>query len=381
MVSNKRKRGNGEGGIGRRKNGGWYAQYYVPAADGGRRRRTISGKTRVEVAKKLAKAIADLDDGLVYDAGTLTVGEYLDRWLRDSVRDTVKDSTFASYRQLVGTHVKPALGRVKLEKLSSTHVRGLLRQNLDAGLSPRTVQYVRFVLRRALDGAVADRLIPRNPAADARAPQVRREEMKPLSPAQARVFLEAARDDRLHALYVLAVHCGLRQGELLGLRWEDVDAEAGTLGVQRTLVGTEDGTPVFGSPKTRRSRRRIRLTSGAARALTRHRKRQLEERMALAGSWRDQGLVFATAIGTPLSRHNLVRRSFKLLLKRCGLPEVRFHDLRHTCATLLLSRGQHPKLVQELLGHSTIAITLDTYSHVLPGMGDGLADAMDDALG
>ncbi|MDP9440518.1 MAG: N-terminal phage integrase SAM-like domain-containing protein, partial [Actinomycetota bacterium] len=147
-MSNRRKRGNGEGGIGRRKNGGWYAQYYVPTADGGRQRRTISGKTRVEVAKKLAKVIADRDGGLVYDAGTLTVGEYLDRWLRDSVRDTVKDSTFASYRQLVRTHVKPALGRVKLEELSSMHVRGLLRQNLDAGLSPRTVQYVRFVLRR-----------------------------------------------------------------------------------------------------------------------------------------------------------------------------------------------------------------------------------------
>ena len=179
----------------------------------------------------------------------------------------------------------------------------------------------------------------------------------------------------------MAIHCGLRQGELLALQWEDVDLEAGTLQVRRSLSGSNDGHPVFTTPKTAKSRRQIRLTAGATEALKRHRKRQLEERLRVAGLWRDHRLVFTTEMGTPLDRHNLCQRSFKPLLKKVGLPGIRFHNLRHTCATLLLTREIHPKIVQELLGHSTIAITLDTYSHVLPGMGDAAAGAMDEALG
>ncbi len=376
------KRGNGEGTISRRKNGGWTAQYVVHTAEG-RKRRTVYGKTRQEVAAKLAKALTDREHGLVFDAGALTVGEYLERWLSDCLQDTVKPSTYSSYDQLVRKHVVPALGRIRLKALAPTHVRGLLRDKLDAGLSPRTVQYIRFVLRKALDQTVTDNLIPRNPAASVKSPQVRREEIKPLSPEQSRLFLRAATnaEDRLQALYVLAIHCGLRQGELLALKWEDVDLEAGTLQVRRSLSGSKDGCPTFDTPKTAKSRRRVCLTNGATDALKRHRKRQLEERIRVAGLWRDYGLVFTTETGTPLDRHNLVERAFKPLLKKAGLPEIRFHDLRHTCATLLLSRGVHPKIVQELLGHATIAITLDTYSHVLPGMGDTAAGAMDDALG
>ncbi len=376
------KRGNGEGTISRRKNGGWTAQYVVHTAEG-RKRRTVYGKTRQEVAAKLAKALTDREHGLVFDAGALTVGEYLYRWLSDCLQDTVKPSTYSSYDQLVRKHIVPALGRVRLKALASAHVRGLLRDKLDAGLSPRTVQYIRFVLRKALDQAVTDNMIPRNPAASVKSPQVRREEIKPLSPEQSRLFLRAATnaEDRLQALYVLAIHCGLRQGELLALKWEDVDLEAGTLQVRRSLSGSKDGRPTFNTPKTAKSRRRVRLTAGATDALKRHRKRQLEERMKVAGLWRDYGLVFTTEIGTPLDRHNLVERAFKPLLKKAGLPKIRFHDLRHTCATLLLSRGVHPKIVQEFLGHATIAITLDTYSHVLPGMGDTAAGAMNDALG
>jgi integrase len=376
------KRGNGEGSISRRKNGGWMAQYAVYTAEG-RKRKTIYGKTRKDVAAKLATALSDREDGLVFDAGTLTVEEYLERWLSDCVRDTVKASTYSSYGQLVSKHTVPTLGRIRLKTLTATHVRGLLREKLDAGLSPRTVQYVRFVLRKALDQAVADNLIPRNPVAGVKSPQVRREEIKPLSPEQARHFLRTATEtgDRLEALYAVAIHCGLRQGELLALKWEDVDLEEGTLQVRRSLSGSNDGHPLFTTPKTVKSRRQVRLTAGATEALKRHRKRQLEERLRIAGLWRDHGLVFTTETGTPLDRHNITQRSFKPLLNNAGLPEIRFHDLRHTCATLLLTRGVHPKIVQELLGHSTIAITLDIYSHVLPGMGDAAAGAMDEALG
>ncbi|MGH3085688.1 MAG: site-specific integrase [Rubrobacteraceae bacterium] len=376
------KRGNGEGSISRRKSGGWMAQYAVYTTKG-RKRKTIYGKTRKDVAAKLATALSDREEGLVFDAGTLTVEEFLERWLSDCVRDTVKASTYSSYGQLISKHAVPVLGRIRLKTLTATHVRGLLREKLDAGLSPRTVQYLRFVLRKALDQAVIDNLIPRNPVAGVKSPQVRREEIKPLSPEQARLFLQTAAEagDRLEALYAVAIHLGLRQGELLALKWEDVDLEAGTLQVRRSLAGSSEGRPVFTTPKTAKSRRQVRLTIGATEALKHHRKRQLEERMRVAGLWRDHGLVFTTETGTPIDRHNLCQRSFRPLLQKAGLSRIRFHDLRHTCATLLLARGVHPKIVQELLGHSTIAITLDTYSHVLPGMGNAAAGAMDEALG
>ena len=178
---------------------------------------------------------------------------------------------------------------------------------------------------------------------------------------------------------MLAVQCGLRQGELLGLRWEDVDLESGMLQVRRRLTTTKEG-PKFTAPKTAKGRRSVKLTAGAVDALRRHHDRQFEESARLAGLWQDYGLVFATTSGTPLNPSNLANRSFKPLLKRVELPDIRFHDLRHTCATLLLGRSVHPKLVQELLGHATIAITLDTYSHVLPGIGDQIANAMEEVL-
>jgi integrase len=187
-----------------------------------------------------------------------------------------------------------------------------------------------------------------------------------LIPEHARALLEAARGDRLEALYVLAIHTGTRQGELLALRWEDVDLDAGVLRVRGT--------------KTARSRRTVKLSQAVLEALRSHLARQLEEIDRTGDRYQDRGLVFATEVGTTLNRHNLTQRSFRPLLAKAGLPEIRFHDLRHTCATILLKAGQHPKFVQEMLGHATIAITLDTYSHVLPGMSDGLADAMDEAL-
>ncbi len=173
---------------------------------------------------------------------------------------------------------------------------------------------------------------------------------------------------------------GLRRGELLGLRWDDANLERGTLRVGRSLV-REGGRHTVGETKTRRGRRQVNLTARAVVTLKAHRKRQLEERMKLAGLHEDHGLIFSTRVGTRINPENLVKRSFKPLLKKASLPEIRFHDLRHTCATLLLGRGVHPKLVQELLGHSTIAMTLDNYSHYLPSMGDQASGAMGDALG
>jgi integrase len=304
--------------------------------------------------------------------------EYLDRWLKDSVQGSVRRSTYESYRRQARRYITPAVGRVGLKALTPAHVQGLYREMQDRGLSARTVEYTHAVLHRALKQAVRWSMLPRNVCDAVDVPQVRREEIHPLTPEQARTFLDAARGGRLEALYVVAVHAGLRPGELLALGWEDVDLDRGVLHVRRALSEGE-----FTEPKTKRSRRRIDLSAGSIASLRRHRTRQLEERMARAGLWQDHGLglVYPSSVGTPLSHRNVVR-SFKAVLRCAGLPDViRLYDLRHTCATLLLCRNVHPKYVQELLGHASIAQTLDTYSHVLPGMDGGIGDAIEEVLG
>jgi integrase len=375
-----RKRGNGEGSIYRRTDGRWVGQYLVHTAKGPKYR-YLYGKTRAVVAEKLTKAMADRDSGLIFDAGKMTVGEYLDRWLAVTVKGTVRTSTYERNEEIVRLHIKPSPGRVGLKKLTPAHVRGLYREKLDSGLAPATVRRIHSTLHKALSQAVSDGIVPRN-AAHVKAPRPAPEEIRPLSEDEARAFLEAARQsgERFEALYVLAITTGLRRGELLGLRWDDADLELGTLRVGRALV-REGGRHTLGETKTRRGRRQINLTPRTVNALKAHRKKQLEEKMRLAGLYKDHSLIFASGVETPVNPENLVKRSFKPLLKKASLPEIRFHDLRHTCATLLLSRGVHPKLVQELLGHATIAMTLDTYSHYLPSMGDQAAGAMGNAFG
>jgi integrase len=242
------------------------------------------------------------------------------------------------------------------------------------------VRLIHSVLHKALKQAVKWELVPRNACEAVDPPKLQTEEIQPLDADQAKAFLEAARGDRLEALYVLAVTAGLRIGELLGLKWEDVNLERGVLHVRRTLSAAKSG-PTFTTPKNEKGRS-VKLTRRAVEALKSHRAAQNTERLKLpADLWEDWGLVFSTRCGTPIDYRSLTSRAFKSLLSRAELPRtVRFHDLRHTCATLLLSRGVHPKLVQELLGHANMAMTLDRYSHVLPGMGDQTATAMESAL-
>jgi len=271
---------------------------------------------------------------------------------------------------------------MKLKGLTPTHVRSLYRKKLDSGLAPGSVNYIHVTLHKALEQAVLDGLVPRNVSEGVKAPKVDREEVRPLSPTQIRTLLSAARGDRLEKLYVLAIHTGLRQGELLGLKWTDVHLDARTLSVQRSLDA--DGT--FNPPKRDKGRRTVKLTLQAVEALKLHRKRQNEERLK-AAKWEDHGLVFPNRVGKPMGHNNLYHRDFKSLLKRAGLWSedkrkcFTFHSLRHTCATVLLSKNVNPKIVQEMLGHTTITQTMDTYSHVMPGMSDVAATALEEALG
>ncbi len=373
-----RKRGNGEGSISRRKGGGWMAQHVVYTAEG-RKRRTLYGGTRAEVAAKLAKVLSDREGGLTFDAGKQTLGDYLDRWLDDSVRGTVRQGTFERHEQIIRLHLRPSLGGIKLKALSPAHVQGFYRESLDSGLSPATVHKIHAVLHKALDQAVGWSLVPRNPIDVVTTPRPAPEEIRPLGSEQAKVLLEAASGERFESIYVLAIYTGLRQGELLGLKWDDVALGDGLIRVRRTLT-RHRGRLLLSEPKTKRSRRTVRLTEPAVDALRDHLARQVVQIEGLGDVYRDQGLVFATQTGALVNPSNLRKRSFAPLLEKAGLPKIRFHDLRHTCATLLLARNVNPKIVSEMLGHATIAITLDTYSHVLPDMQGSATRALEDVL-
>jgi integrase len=374
------RRGNGEGSITRHKKSGLYMARYTVETPKGPKRKTIYGKKREEVADKLAKALVDRADGLVCDDENLTVGEYLDKWLKGSVRGSVRQSTFDRYEIAVRVHLKPALGRRKLKKLTPAHVASFYQDRLDAGFAPASVNKLHVTLHKAFDQAVKWHMVSRNVVEVVKAPRpVAKEEMRTLSVEETRKLLEAACGNRLEALYVLAVTTGMRQGELLGLKWQDLDLENATLSVRRTLTKS-GGRLLLGEPKTKKSRRTIQLTEAAVRALREHLSRQMREIERLGDLYQDEGHVFTSEGGTLINPSNLRQRSFFPLLKRARLPKIRFHDLRHTCATVLLCRNVHPKYVQELLGHSNIAITLDTYSHVLPSMGDHVAKAMEDVV-
>jgi integrase len=358
-----KRRVKGEGSVYRRKDGRCIGEY----EDANGRKRYISGKTKAEVRRKLRKLLADRDEGIAYDSENLTVGGYLDKWL-DAVKGSVRRRTWQRHEEVVRLHLKPTIGSVRLDRLNALQVQSVYGQKLDSGLSPRSVEIIHATLHKALKQAVTWTLIPRNAAASATPPRPTKREITPLSQEQARTLLEAARGDALHAFYVLAVTTGMRNGELLGLQWKDVSLEDRTLRVRRTVFNG-----VVSPPKTAAGNRTIHLTGLAVAALKQHRLATAKQRIC---EW-----VFPSLTGTPLNVHNVHNRSWKPLLQRAGLPaSIRMHDLRHTCATLLLSRGVPVKVVSEMLGHGDVAITLTVYQSVLPHMQESAARAMEDAL-
>ena len=372
------RRGHGEGSIHRRKDGRWAAVVDLGYESGKRRRKYFYGKTRGEVQKKLVKANRDLQLGLPAPSDRLTVAGFLDSWLENSVRNILKPRTVESYEMVVRLHLRPALGRVALTKLTPERVQKYLNQKLETGLSPRTVTYHRAVLRSALGKAEKWGQIARNVAKLADPPRVPKTEVKPLSQEEVQQLLQTARGDWLEALYVCAVALGMRQGELLGLRWEDVDLEGRTLTVAKALQRL-DGRFQLVERKSTHPRRRISLPQLVVRALGRHRARQSQGRLLAGPEWDDWGLVFVTRRGTPIDASNLVRRWHKPL-ERAGLRRCPFHDLRHTAASLLLSQHVDPRVVMEILGHSQISLTMNTYAHVMPALQREAADSMDRVL-
>jgi len=370
----KGKRANGEGTIYRRKDGRWAA---AVSLDRGVRKHFL-GRTREEVARKLAVGLKASHDGVPLPNERLTTAQFLRDWLQ-SARPSVRVSTYDRYEQLLRLHALPALGRIPLARLTPQHLQRLYAEKLASGLSPRSVHHLHAVLHRALRQASCWGVVPRNVADLVAPPRGQRRQMSCLSPDQARTLLATASGDRLEAVYALAVTTGMRRGEILALQWKYVDLETGSLQVVGTLQRTREGLSIA-EPKTDRSRRQVALSATAAQALRKHRAAQASQRLLLGAAWQDLDLVFTNDIGGPMEPANLIRRSFQPLLKRAGLPPIRFHDLRHTAATLMLSQGVHPKIVSEMLGHSQINITLDLYSHVTPTLQRQAAAAVDDLL-
>lgn len=378
-----------------RPDGRWRVLVTVP---GTRQRKALYGSSAADVNQQRVQFLkAHVYDGLPVPDGRLTVAGFLRDWLA-AKQFEVRASTFASYRVCVETHLVPAIGHLKVAQLAPSDVRRVLNgmATADKPLSPRTRQLVRAVLRAALQQAVRDGDLPRNVAALVSSPKVEREPVRPLSAAQGRQFLEGVRDDPLEAFYVIAFTLGLRQGEILGLRWKDIDIPKRELRVvQARLRGGRVGSPesLFGAPKSAQSRRVMALPDFTAAALERHRAKHDEARKLWAAEqrrrkaagetvtpWPPYDLVFTTSKGTPLDSVN-VSKYFKRHLARLKLPSVRFHDCRHTAASLMLEQGVPLKVISDTLGHSQISLTANTYAHVMPALKREAAAAMDRVFG
>ena len=369
------KRGNGEGSIYKRSDGKWVAS--ISLEGGGRK--VFYGKTKKEVTDKLVKVRAEQQQGTLVSAKDQTVKEYLENWLENVQRPKVRISTYVKYQKLMNRYIIPDLGKISLQKLTPQRVQALYTKRFDAGLKPKTVMSIHGLLHKALDNAVKWNLIIRNVCDAVTPPRVPKTEKQVLPVSQARLLLEHVKQNRLETLLALAITTGMRRGEILALRWSDVDLVEGNLQIKRTV----DYIPHYGyvesEPKTATGRRKVMLAPFVVEMLNAHRAKQMEDRYKVGDKWVDKNLVFCGLEGN-FFNPNYLLRVFKKVLIASGLPHMHFHDLRHSAATILLSMNVHPKVVQELLGHSSITITMDLYSHVLPSMQQEVIDKMGDAF-
>ena len=394
-----KRRGRHEGTIYQREDGRWSGALDLGWEQGRRKRKYFYGATRAVVREKLTRALGESQRGGLVDVDErVTVGAYLDHWLTTL---SVRRKTARSYRQFVTLHLKPAIGRVRLTKLSPAMLRTLLAQKEQTGLSPRTVTLIRDVLRIALNQAVTDGAVPRNVAALVKRPKPTRRQGPILTAEQASVFLTRIQATRLAPVVTIGLALGLRLGEVLGLQWSGVDLEAGTAQVERGLetLGCERRLVAL---KSKESRRTIRLPEIVRTALVDQRRRQRERQLLAGGQWRAEGssFVFTTRDGRPLDGGNVTRDLKRLLVRtwiggetdckhanvvnrQCEdchaehLPRLSFHSLRHSCASILLAQGVPVRDVAEILGHSDVRLTLSTYAHVIEAGRDRAAGVMD----
>jgi integrase len=367
------RRGHGEGSVYQRKDGRWVASVTIE----NRKRKYFYGDTRKEVQEKLKVALHEQQQGALATGPQQSLKGFLEQWLESVYKPTVKPNSYKQYRAAIRTHLIPSLGHIPIQKLTAAKVQAFYTQKLDEGLAPRTVIAIHSVLHRALEIAVKWGLVPRNITKLVSLPHAERYEAQTLTVEQAGKLLEAARGSRIEALLLVAVTTGMRRGELLALHWDDVDLEKGVLYIRRTMSKIAGYGYMESEPKTRTGRRKVVLPDVAVEVLKEHRVRQDQIRSDAGEKWHEHGIVFCNNFGGFFNPDRLLK-IFNKLLRDAGLLHMRFHDLRHSAATILLTSGVHPKVVQERLGHSTIAMTLDVYSHVLPSIQQEAADKIDD---
>jgi integrase len=372
------------GQIIKRKDKTWLVRIFLGRDElGGRKylNKTIRGAKK-DAEKYLNTTLTAISTGTFVQESSVSLNKFLDDWLTSAAKPRVSERTYAEYAALLRRYVREPLGRTMLSDLRALQIQNLYSQMQERGLSSRIVRYTHAVLSSALKQAVRWGMLHRNPAELVQLPKLQRKEMRAMSPEESSRFLTALENDRYAALFSLALSTGMRPEEYLGLRWSDVDFAKSSVTVQRALVWrTKGGGWYFTEPKTSRSRRTIPLPASMVLALTEHKRHQSAERLRLGSEWQDNGLVFTTFLGTPLNISNLTAKHFKPALQRAGLPKtIRLYDLRHTCATLLLSAGENPKVVSERLGHASITLTLDVYSHVLPDMQKAATDKLENIL-
>ncbi len=382
------KRANGEGSVyRRRKDGRWVGVVTIGRVDGKRRVKTVYGKTRSEASRRLVALQARLQIGLPVPNDQITVGAWLDRWLREATPNLAY-KTAVSYEQVVTHYLKPEIGTVKLVQLNPARVQRMLRDLASRGVRPPSVKYALDILRIAYRAGMLEDLVQReNPASVVRAPSYRRRRAKPFSATEAQAFIAAIRQHRLHALIVLAMTAGLRRGELLGLQWGDVELERRRIHLARQLQRQKGKGLVPVAVKSERSEAAIMLTALAGRALQAHRVRVKEERLAAGPAWKGSddaatptAYVFVNEVGTPLDPDTTYRH-FQELLEKAGLPAHRMHDMRHTTATLLHALGTPPVVARDLLRHTDIKTTLGVYTHADEAEQLKAIDGLDALLG
>ncbi|MEH0423275.1 tyrosine-type recombinase/integrase [Streptomyces sp. B21-083] len=387
--ASRRVRANGDGTVYQRKDNRWEAAGYVLAPGNTRKRIRVYGTTRKEALVKLTEKIANSNRGIPAPSAQGSLAAHLTYWLEAVAVHQLRENTHTRYTTCVNRYLIPGLGRKNLAKLTAKDVRTWLNQlrttcqccarGIDAGrneprccaagtccskqLSPLTLSYIHSVLKSALEHAVREEEIPRNVARNVRTGTPRPRRFEPLTADEARQFLSSAHDHRLHALLELALHTGLRKGELLGLCWKDLNLDMGTAAIRRTLQRTSTGGLTTLPTKTRASERRIALPARCLQSLKRHQEKQQQERDTAGAIWQDKGYVFTTPQGRAIDPTNLTR-TFITLLRKAGLRRIRFHDLRHSTATLLLEQGVELVVIKELLGHAHIGVTATVYAHV-----------------
>jgi integrase len=360
----------------RQRGSTWTVVFDEPRTDGRRRQRSKGGfRTRKDAERYLREQLVTLDARTYVAPRKLTVATYLvEHWLPAMHARGLRPSTLARYESHVRCAIAPALGGLPLQALMPTHLNKLYSDLRATGRAPKTIRNVHGVLSKALADAERWGLVGRNPARLADVPAVARPKLRVWSPEQTRAFLAAVANDRLFAAWLLAATTGMRRGELLGLRWVDVDLDIGVVRVAQARVRAGNQV-VAGEPKTARGRRTIALDPATVAALRQHRKRQAEERLLAGPRYTDSGLVFTMRDGSPI-HPNRFSLWFRTHARAAGLPAIRLHDMRHSYATAGLAAGVPPKVMSERLGHAAVAFTLDTYTSALPAMDKSAADVV-----